>query len=189
MDTLVFDNNYLDNLFRDNSEDIETYALIKKIIKDYGYNYIDFIYNIFLIYSSIYINIKNRESRLNYIEIHDIINKLNKYKKNIIMDNIVISDVYDILYNIYTSEYNFDTSLYDFIYASLVNVENSERTKLTNENIIEKLEDIMNTLDSVFVIINSSIFNYVSSKEKDFDGVIIIYLEMVNNHLFLNMVV
>lgn len=182
MKTLIIDNKYIDELFKTNSKNEKIYKLIKDVIMQYDYSYVNFIYNIFLLYNNIYIN--NKYNRLSYIEIQDIVNKLSNYKKDIIVDHIVVSDIYDIVYTLYSTEYQFNDLLYEDIFNKLTNM-----CSYIDIDIDEIFEDILETLTNVFIVINTNIFNYIFSKDKEFDNNVVIYLEIVNNYLLLNIIV
>lgn len=182
LNSLIFDNKYIDELLRSNSENENTYKLIREIILQCDYSYVNFVYSIFSVYSNIYINVCNRNSELTYTDIQKVVNKLSTYKNNIVAEHIVTSDMYDILYNMYSDDYQFNSIMYDDIFSRLSNV-------YKNENIVEVFESIIKTLSNVFSILDSNIFNFMSSKNKDFNGVIYIHLEIVDQYLFLNIVV
>lgn len=182
MDVLVIPDNYINELIIANSKNKEIYNIVKQIIMKYNYNYVNFIYAMFSIYNNIYISVNNKNSGLSYTEIQDLVNKLSKYKKNIIVDYIVVSDVYDFLYNLYSNEYKFNDWFYSDIFSRLSNLYYSKYVD-------EIFEDVIDTLSNVFSILDSNIFTYITSKYENFNSNIVIYLEIVNDYLFLNLLI
>lgn len=183
MDTLVFDNDYLDGLFLQNSKEIETYIRIKKIAESYVHGYARLVYLIITLFSKRYMCITNIAHKLNYSKINDIVIKLKKYKKVATIHNIHIFKPYDKLNSHNLNEENFDvSSLCEFIYYNLLDVKDYMSINKETEDIIKS---IVETINEVFNILNTSLCAYISKIEKRPKNNFVVYLEIVNDYLFI----
>ncbi|NTW91180.1 MAG: aminoacyl-histidine dipeptidase [Erysipelotrichaceae bacterium] len=132
--------------------------IIESIILRFDYNFTNFIYSVFSVYTTYYAQLTDENSHLNYNEAQNIFNTLTDFNISVDRSNVFVADIFDIMY--ITSAYDrtrFKSYFYEDTYNRLENLLGVDNATTHMEEIFEALETIFSAVEEnlVFKIIEA----------------------------------
>jgi hypothetical protein len=150
--------------------------ILKNVILRFDYNYINFIYTMFNVYTTYYFSIMDENSNLSHKEVIEILNKFSNYNIKPDLRHVFIADVYDILYSVSSLE---KSKFNSYFYGDMFNrIENLYGPKIANSH----MEVIFDSLETIFKSVEETIIYDLDRFDKIMN-LAIIYIEMENSLL------
>lgn len=153
--------------------------IILNVIHRYDYNLVNFIYSMFSVYTTYYVNLLDENSHISYLEAQQIFKELTT-RTNLQIDrsNVFVADIYDILF----VQMSYDkTRLKGYFYEDTYNrLDNLIGTIQAHEC----MDEIFDALENVFCAIEQNLVYNIVQKD-DSNGNVILYLELTPHGLMI----
>lgn len=154
----------------------KTLYLIEKIIHQFDNSLSSFVYSMFSAYTTYYVRLYDQDCHLSYKEAQSICSNLTKTNLNIDHGDILIADIYDILYaNSAFDKTRFKCYFYEDFYSKTENILGASKA-------VEHMEDMFDALETMFSIIEETLVLNIINQEEHHTNVIF-YLELKPNEL------
>ena len=175
MRVLVLNNKSIKDIIDSLTIDEKIRNILNQVILSYDHNYVNCICTIFEMFTTYYYRLDDENIDLTYEEIRDIKNNFNSIKNSIYENNIIISNLFDILY---TLQNNDRTKFKDYFYEEFyIRLENLLGVNVAHEY----MEVIFENMEIIFSTVEGSIINSYISEEHILHDNIAIYIEIVND--------
>jgi len=152
--------------------------IIENIILRYDYSFTNFVYSMFSVYTTYYVQLLDENSHINYLEASNIFTELTKMNLVVDRSNVFVADVYDIMYvSLSFEKTRFKHYFYEDTYNRLENL-------LGVENATTYMEEIFDAMETIFSAIEENlVFNIVERDEPNTN--MIFYLELTPHGLMI----
>ncbi len=152
--------------------------IIENIILRYDYSFTNFVYSMFSVYTTYYVQLLDENSHINYLEASNIFTELTKMNLVVDRSNVFVADVYDIMYvSLSFEKTRFKHYFYEDTYNRLENL-------LGVENATTYMEEIFDAMETIFSAIEENlVFNIVERDEANTN--MIFYLELTPHGLMI----
>ena len=149
----------------------EARDVIDSITLRFDYNYVNFVYSVFSVYTTYYCCVGDENSSVFGVEAQQIYDKYADANLNIDRRNVFVADIYDIMYTVSCFDKDrFKDYFYEDIYNRLENV-------LGVENATIHMEEVFDSMETLFNAIEACIIASISPAE-DLTGNVVMYLEI-----------
>lgn len=155
--------------------------IIENIILRFDYSFTNFVYSMFSVYTTYYIQLLDENSHISYPEAMAIFRDLERNNLTIDRSNVFVADIFDIMYiNTAYDKTRFKSYFYEDTYNRLENL-------LGVENATTHMEEIFDAMESIFSAIEENlVFNII--ERDDTNSNIVFYIELTPHGLMIYVV-